>query len=94
MGRLGPRLFPHKPWGGESLVAFARKAVNFQRLNRLVPIQRRLDTPSVHMTTHCARIAIPNLNNLVPMSIWPGTKGKCEVPVRSEATVGEFEKYL
>ena len=34
---------------------------------------------------------VPNLANLVPKPIWPGTEGKRKVPTRSEATVGEFE---
>ena len=34
--------------------------------------------------------SIPSLNSLVPTSIWPG---KRKVPMRSEATIGEFERY-
>ena len=30
--------------------------------------------------------------NLVPKSIWPGTEGKRKLPMRSEATVGQFER--
>ena len=34
---------------------------------------------------------VPSFNSLIPMSTWPGTKGKCAVPTRSEATVGESD---
>ena len=36
---------------------------------------------------------VANLASLAPKSIWPGTEGKRKVPTRSEATVGEFERY-
>ena len=35
---------------------------------------------------------VPNLASLVPKLIWPGTEGKLKLPMRSEATVGEFER--
>ena len=35
---------------------------------------------------------VPNLASFVPKSIWPGTEGKRKLPMRSEATTGEFER--
>ena len=47
---------------------------------------------ALHLSGNNCMFYIPNLNSLVPMSTWLGTKGKPKVPTRSEATVGEFQR--
>ena len=36
-------------------------------------------------------VYVPNLASLIPKSIWPA-EGNRNLPTRSEATVGEFER--